>query len=193
MGSTGDQVLTLEQKLESLKYYVGAVDTTYDEDTEQGVTSFQKVEGMDRSGVVDGTVWDRIQSASSPGPLLGGGSGDRVEIDLARQVLFLYEGGGLSSILAVSTGTEVPYCENGHCGDAVTPTGDFEIYRAGVGWKSGPLGDLYNPQYFVGGVAIHGSLSVPPEPASHGCVRISMSAAEWFPSKVGVGTPVHVR
>jgi len=141
VGSTGDQVRAVEDKLRSLKYYVGPVDTNYDEDTAHGVTAFQKVEGMDRSGEVDAEVWNRIQSASSPGPLVGG-SDTRVEIDLGRQVLFLYQGGGLSEILAVSTGTEVPYCENGSCGDAVTPTGDFEIYRIGEGWESGPLGDL---------------------------------------------------
>jgi lipoprotein-anchoring transpeptidase ErfK/SrfK len=44
----------------------------------------------------------------------------------------------------------------------------------------------------VGGYAIHGALSVPAEPASHGCVRIPMTAAEWFPQHVAIGTPVHV-
>ena len=41
-------------------------------------------------------------------------------------------------------------------------------------------------------MAIHGAHSVPAGPASHGCVRIPMNAAEWFPSKVGVGTAVYV-
>jgi lipoprotein-anchoring transpeptidase ErfK/SrfK len=31
---------------------------------------------------------------------------------------------------------------------------------------------LLNPMYFVGGYAIHGNPSVPPYPASHGCVRV---------------------
>jgi lipoprotein-anchoring transpeptidase ErfK/SrfK len=186
-------VRTLEQKLESLKYYVGTVDSSYDEDTAQAVTAFQKVEGMTRTGEVNGDVWNRINSAQSPKPLVPRGGERRVEIDIARQVLFLYEGNNLSSILAVSTGSQEPYCENGSCGDAVTPTGDFRIYRIGSGWESGPLGDLYNPHYFVGGVAIHGARSVPTHPASHGCVRITMSAAEWFPSRVSNGTPVYVR
>ena len=61
-----------------------------------------------------------------------------------------------------------------------------------MGWETGPLGSLYNSQYFNGGIAIHGSRSVPAYPASHGCVRISMSAAEWFPDQVSIGTPVYV-
>jgi lipoprotein-anchoring transpeptidase ErfK/SrfK len=31
---------------------------------------------------------------------------------------------------------------------------------------------LYYPSYFLGGIAIHGSNSIPPYPDSHGCVRV---------------------
>src|SRR5205807_5474771 len=61
-----------------------------------------------------------------------------------------------------------------------------------AGWEKSPLGWLYNSQYFNGGIAIHGSSSVPGYAASHGCVRIPMSAAEWFPDRVSLGTPVYV-
>ena len=61
------------------------------------------------------------------------------------------------------------------------------------GWDSGPLGRLHNPLYFNGGIAIHGATSVPAYPASHGCVRIPMSASPWMPSKVPNGTPVYVK
>jgi lipoprotein-anchoring transpeptidase ErfK/SrfK len=33
---------------------------------------------------------------------------------------------------------------------------------------------------------------VPSYPASHGCVRISIASAEWFPQWAGKGTPVYV-
>ncbi|HEX6596128.1 MAG TPA: L,D-transpeptidase, partial [Acidimicrobiales bacterium] len=86
-------------------------------------------------------------------------------------------------IFAVSSGTA----------DTPTPTGDYRIYSQSTGWETSRLGRLYNSQYFVGGYAVHGSLSVPNYPASHGCVRLTMSAAEWFPGHVGIGVPVHVR
>ncbi|MDP8987655.1 MAG: L,D-transpeptidase family protein, partial [Actinomycetota bacterium] len=55
------------------------------------------------------------------------------------------------------------------------------------------LGKLYNPVYFTGsGIAIHGSTSVPTYPASHGCVRIPMHIAEYFPSLVQKGDAVYV-
>ena len=53
-----------------------------------------------------------------------------------------------------------------------TPVGRFAISRKIAGYDSSPLGVLYKPMYFYGGYAIHGNPSVPPYPASHGCVRV---------------------
>ncbi|MCB0961047.1 MAG: L,D-transpeptidase family protein, partial [Acidimicrobiales bacterium] len=46
--------------------------------------------------------------------------------------------------------------------------------------------------YFHAGYAVHGASSVPNHPASHGCVRISMSIAEYFPSLVDDGEAIEV-
>ncbi|HEX2275382.1 MAG TPA: L,D-transpeptidase family protein, partial [Acidimicrobiales bacterium] len=186
-------VLELEQRLGGLRFPVGAVDGTYDADTQSAVMAFQKVNGMSRTGVATPDVTAGVAATTAPPPpLVPGGGPDRVEIDLTRQVLFLYNGDSLAAVLPVSTGSGERFCEGGRCRKAVTNTGSFEVYRHVKGWETSPLGRLYNPVYFDGGIAIHGSLSVPPHPASHGCVRIPMSAAEWFPSKVPVGTPVYV-
>ena len=74
----------------------------------------------------------------------------------------------------------------------MTPAGSYHVFQRVRGWQTSRLGRLYNPLYFNGGIAIHGSSSVPGYPASHGCVRIPMSAAEWFPDRVSLGTPVYV-
>jgi lipoprotein-anchoring transpeptidase ErfK/SrfK len=182
-GATGENVKALEQRLVDLKYFIPAVDTTYDEDTTAAVTAFQKTNNLGRTGKVDQATWSAMQSAKDPAPLVANGGSHRVEIDLNRQVLFLYEGGKLSKIIAVSSGTS----------ETPTPTGDYAVYSRTEGWETSALGRLYNSQYFTGGYAIHGSLSVPAQPASHGCVRIPMTAADWFPSHVSIGTPVYVR
>ena len=39
---------------------------------------------------------------------------------------------------------------------------------------------MYRPRYFNGGIAVHGYGSVPPYPASHGCVRVSLAAMDWI-------------
>src|SRR5207249_3166547 len=121
-----------------------------------------------------------------------GGGGTRVEVDLPRQVLFLYEGNALYKILPVSTGSGNRFCVDGRCDRAITPGGSFRISRRIRGWHTSPLGKLYNPMFFNQGIAIHGALSVPGYPASHGCVRIPMFAAGWFYQLVPNGTPVYV-
>ena len=80
------------------------------------------------------------------------------------------------------------YSENGMSGLAYTPRGRFRIYSKLSGWKRSPLGLLYYPNYFSGGVAIHGNPSVPREPESHGCIRIPMSAAVEVYRRLPVGT-----
>ncbi len=183
VGASGPAVKLLEQRLDALHYFVGALDDKYDDDTFQAVMAFQKVNRLKRTGTVDASLWGAMQTATDPQPLVPEGGAHRVEIDLGRQVLMLYTGNQVSKIIAVSSGTSA----------TPTPTGDYKIYSQSVGWETSALGQLYNSQYFVGGYAIHGSRSVPEKPASHGCVRIPMTAADWFPDQVHIGTPVYIR
>jgi len=175
--------LQVEERLAGLRFDAGPVDGVFDEATGDAVMAFQKAFGMERTGQLTDSVSNAIMAtAAPPPPLQPGGGANRVEVDLTRQILMVYEGDALSLVLPVSSGTaETP-----------TPTGAYRIYRQASGWETSRLGRLYNSQYFVGGYAIHGSLSVPAHPASHGCVRIPMRAAEWLPDHVGIGTPVYV-
>jgi len=52
------------------------------------------------------------------------------------------------------------------------------VIRRVDGWHSSPLGSLYRPAFFNDGIAVHGYTSVPSTPASHGCVRVSLSAMD---------------
>lgn len=192
VGARGPEVAALEQRLNTLHYYVGTVDDVFDQNTAYAVTAFQKVTGMDRTGRATDDVVAALASATPPPALVPGGNPDRVEIDIPRQVLFLYKGGALRDVLTISSGSNQRFCSEGYCRTAVTPGGSFGIYRQGTGWEYGPLGGLYNPQYFNGGIAIHGATSVPAYPASHGCIRIPMAAAEWFPGQVYKDMAVHV-
>ena len=193
VGAEGPAVLALEQKLEALHYWVGQVDEAYDANTRDAVMAFQKVYGMDRTGRATDEVVAAVMATKEPPPaLVPNGGVSRVEVDLDRQVMFMYKGTVLDVILPVSTGSNERFCSEGWCRKAVTPTGSFTIFQKDFGWETGPLGSLYNAQYFNGGIAVHGAYSVPGYPASHGCVRIPMSAAEWFPDRVIVGTPVYV-
>ncbi|MDQ1397305.1 MAG: hypothetical protein QOG64_2564 [Acidimicrobiaceae bacterium] len=191
-GSKGPEVLALEQHLAALRYDVGAVDGTYDTITSQAVIAFQKVTGLARTGRATKDVTDRLAGAKQPDPLLPGAEPFRIEIDLPRQVLFLYEHGQLVRTLMISSGGGYRYCVDGQCDRAITPGGSFRIGRKIVGAHTSKLGVLYNPLFFNGGIAIHGEPAVPTTPASHGCVRIPMSASMWFYNEVPSGTPVYV-
>ena len=121
-------------------------------------------------------------------------AGRHVEVDLTRQVLFLVDDDGkVANILPVSSGSGKTFHEKGYPEThAVTPCGHLAVYSKASGWKKSPLGEMYNPLYIVGGIAIHGSEDVPPHPASHGCIRIPMFASRLLPRMVAVGTPVYV-
>ena len=191
-GARGAQVMALEQRLAELKYDVGKVDGVFDGNTFHAVMAFQKVNGLNRTGRATDDVIAKLPEASIPGAMVPGGGGTKVEVDLKRQVLFLHKDGALNRIISVSTGSGKKYCVDGMCDKAITPGGSFKVFRRINGWRTSRLGRLFNPLYFNGGIAIHGSPSVPAGPASHGCVRIPMSTAGWFPGAVPNGTPVYV-
>lgn len=191
-GASGPEVMALETRLAELRYDVGQVDGRFDTATHHAVMAFQKVQNLPRTARATDDVMGALAGASLPPALLPAGGPDRVEIDLKRQVLFLWQGGNLVRTLSVSTGTGKRYCVDGQCAKAVTPGGSFRVTRKIKGLRVSRLGKLYNPLYFNGGIAIHGSGSVPAGPASHGCVRIPMVSSVWFHQAVPIGTPVYV-
>ena len=97
--------------------------------------------------------------------------------------LFIVRDGQITQISPVST-AGLP--------GRFTPVGQFAVYRKVDGFDPSPLGTLYLPSYFTGGYAIHGNPSVPPYPASHGCVRVPMWIAPTMFAELIVGTPVDV-
>jgi peptidoglycan hydrolase-like protein with peptidoglycan-binding domain len=186
-------VKELQQRLADLGYDIGPIDGAAGARTYYTIMAFQKVEGLSRTGEDSADLRDALAKASPPGPMVPGGAANRIEIDLDRQVLFLWRGGALSRILSVSTGNGEYYCtDEGGCDTAITPTGQFRIGRKASGLEVSHLGELWDPMYFYGGIAIHGSPSIPPYPASHGCVRVPMYASSSLYSQVPSGMMVYV-
>ena len=150
---------------------------------------FQKWEGRKVTGRMSREDFEAIMNADAPRPKDPGYK--HVEVDIDRQVLLLIDDdGAIQKILPVSTGSNKQYREKGGSGLAYTPRGRFRITGKIAGWRTSPLGQLYYPSYFSGGVAIHGNPSVPSTPESHGCIRIPMSAAVDVYRQLPVGTIV---
>ena len=185
------QRLEAEQLLDNLGYWTGSIDGNFDSASRHALTAFQKVEGRNRTGRLTTAELAALRSATKPLPLHGEFA--HVEVDLQRQVLFVVgSNGSVTHILPVSTGNEQSYLDHGQVHRAHTPRGEFQVYRQIRGWRVSSLGMLYYPSYIHEGVAIHGSLSVPAYPASHGCIRVPMYAARELSDLMQVGTPVIV-
>ena len=198
VGSRGEAVLALEKRLTELRYDVGAADGFYDQQTWQGVVAFQKYNRLKRTGTYTLETQKALYVAMPPEGLHPELGLPRIEISLSHQVLLFFDEQGLDRVVAVSTGSNRKYCEvskkSGEqvCGVALTPRGKFRIQRRISGWRESDLGKLYNPLYFDGGFAIHGSPFVPAHNVSHGCVRISIATSMWFYDTIKNGTPVIV-
>ena len=180
-----------EQRLWELGYWGGPIDGKFDSASRQALIAFQKVEGRARTGSLTSSELSALLAASRPRPRFQGYG--HIEIDLTRQVLFvLDENGTIIRILPVSTGNERLYVDHGEVHRAHTPRGSFKVLRKTNGWRVSSLGLLYYPSYILNGVAVHGSLSVPAYPASHGCIRVPMFAAKELSGLMPIGIEVIV-
>ena len=180
-GSSGSAVTYLQQRLIALRYDVGSADGVFGSNTLHGVYAFQKVQGIGVDGVVGPATWNKLASPYRPKARYYHGSA-AVEINLSKRVLYLTKAGAVTRIVDASPGKS----------STPTPTGNFSITRRIDGWRQSDLGLLWRPYYFYRGYAIHGSKSVPTYAASHGCVRVTMSAMNRLWSTLYIGERVHV-
>lgn len=181
-GDTGAAVREVQDRLVELGYWLGTPDGVFGDATHHAVVALQKAAGISRDGIVGPRTRTALEHGVRPQPRSTGGS--VTEVDRARQLLLLVDDAQLRWTFDTSTGRE----------GLTTPAGHFAIIRGIDGYRHAPLGTLYRPLYFNGGIAIHGYPSVPPYPASHGCVRVTNSAMDWMWANgiPGVGTPVWV-
>lgn len=193
LDSSGPAVLEIQQRLSTLGYWLGEIDGHYGQLTRQAVMAFQKEADLDRDGIAGPLTRAELPTASRPAP--HDDEGDHIEVDLERQLLLVVRGGEVQWALNTSTGNGEAYDRpSGGSGVASTPRGDFEIDRQINGMREAELGMLYRPKYFHGGIAVHGSGSIPAHPASHGCVRVTNAAMDllWASDVAPVGTEVTV-
>lgn len=199
-GMSGAAVKKVQRRLRTLKYYPGKVDGQFGPDTLEAVWAFKEVQGLKTRKNPDdigGTMERRLASPRAPRMLISRPRRNMIEVSLRHEYLVLYRHGKVRMISHVSTGGGYTFCEKGSgCGHvAITPTGDFRTLSFLPGWVRVPLGEMYNPVFFIGSAyAIHGDTDVPRQPVSHGCVRIPMALARFFHDLVKVpGTPVFIR
>ncbi len=186
--SSGPDTAVVQLRLVQLGFWVALADGNYGLTTKQAVMAFQKYLGLDASGAVDDTTAAYLTQFSMKAHGQAD-TGTLVEVDKARQLLFVVVDGAPLWAFNASTGNGLPYDEPDKSnpagpnltGVALTPDGLWKVNRERPdGWWEGDLGKIYRPKYFHGGIAVHGSNSVPNHAASHGCVRVSVPAMDFI-------------
>ncbi len=177
-GARGPVVRLLQRGLDRLHYAV-SLSGVYDDATSRAVMAYRKVNGMARTGTASPEVVRAVMRGRGAFKPRFKEAGRHVEADLSRQVLALVENGRVVRTYHTSSGT------------SATPTviGSFRVYMKTPGVNN--KGMLHS-SYFIRGYAVHGYPSVPPFPASHGCLRVPNANARTIYDWLRIGDGVHV-
>ena len=198
---SGADTKLVQQRLLDLGFWNTGPDGKYGFATTQAVMAFQKYNGLKPTGSVDkGTAFAMTFATEKAHGQTN--AGNVVEVDKARQVLFIVQDGKTVWAFNTSTGSGIPYRRRtrrtrrrSRPATRRRPNGLYTTNRQRPeGWWEGDLGKIYRPKYFNGGIAVHGMTSVPNHPASHGCVRLSTMAMDmiWDQNLIPLHTTVWV-
>ncbi len=150
----------------------------YGSKTGFAVMAFRKVNGMKRTFNASPGIFRKLAAGKGSFHLHYPGKGKHVEVDISKQVMVLANHGKPQYTFHVSTGA------------AATPTirGHYHFYMRQAGFNSE---GMYYSVYWHGGYAIHGYHSVPPYPASHGCVRNPIPESKFIYNWVSLGMSIY--
>jgi hypothetical protein len=198
LGMHGAAVRSLQKRLAALKFYPGTADGQFGLDTLEAVWAFKEIQGLPVTGAnqdqVSRRTEYRLEHPRGFKALVPKGGKERIEVNMGNETLVLYKNNKPVLFSHVSTGAG---CLPGQGCGWDTPTGNYHAIWFYKGWIKVPLGEMYNPVFFIGSVfAIHGEVNaaVPYYPDSHGCVRIPYDIASYFHTLIKVpGTPIYLR
>jgi lipoprotein-anchoring transpeptidase ErfK/SrfK len=180
-GARGEAVAGMKRKLDALHFHQATLEPAWTSDTYDVVLAFQKAFGLPRTGLADRATLLRLAKATALVARVHT-KDTHLEVDKTRQILMVVTNGQVTGVIPVSTGAT-----------GNTPVGHWHVLwkaPATSTWLGSAI--LYRTLTFHGGFAIHGYPSVPAYPASHGCVREPIWAADWTYMQTPVGESVYV-
>ncbi len=159
--------------------YFNTDNATYGSHTERAVMAFRKVNGMARNFQATPEIFAKLANGEGGFKISYPNAGKHAEVDISKQVMALADGGKAKYVFHVSTGA------------AATPSdqGGYTFYRKDAGFNS--LG-MYYSVYYNRGEATHGYHSVPPYPASHGCIRNPIPDSTFIYNWIDLGNKMFV-
>jgi hypothetical protein len=220
-GMVSSEVQQVQERLHDLGFDPGPADGIYGLMTKQAVWAFEKLvlqtPRTEATGQIDADAWQTLFNDVTITPRRStSGQANHTEVYLPEQVMIVFHADVPVLISHISTGEvdvngqPIEYCEEATydtdaqgreleepvtkaiCALAKTPGGVFSYDRQVEGKRVSPLGGMWNPVYFNYGIAVHGALEVPNEPASHGCVRIPMHISDYFQDTISIGDRILV-
>ncbi len=214
-GLAGDDVKQVQQRLTDLGFWPGPIDGIYGDETIKSVWAYEKlvlgVPSNEPTGRVTPEMWAAMQDPFVIQPRRPNSTPNHTEIYLPEQVVAVFHDDKPMLITHMSSGTGEEWCEEvtispgeynnrdgteplvrGECGNSITPGGVYSFYRQVEGVRESSLGGMWNPVYFNYGIAIHGAMNVPLQPASHGCIRVPLTLDDELQDLVTNGDQVFV-
>jgi len=159
IGSRGDDVLLLQEKLTSLGLFTDDIDGIYDRATSEAVRRFQLYNGLEGSGVCDSETLDRLLPEQDS---LSSGQDNTV-----RDLLALY---------IDSRCGDASYLAKCACGAVIVNRSKSDVFPGGI------LGNILSlsPDLAVyeGGFSIRPSLPGQPSPASLNAADFALSGGD---------------
>ncbi len=176
-GDRGPAIKLFNELLRDEGYY-NTDKHNYGSHTQRAVMAFRKENGMERTFNATPTIFKMLADGK------GGFNpkyteGKHVEVDISKQVMALVDDGEAKYVFHIATGA------------AATPSdqGAFTFYLKDPGYNS--LG-MYYSVYYNRGEATHGYASVPPYPASHGCIRNPIPDSIFIYNWIDLGDKMYV-
>lgn len=208
--SYSSTVLQAQTIMRKFALPTGAADGYFGPQTAQGLCSFRYIAHMSPTrGNVDSAVYASLRSYNSkysslsaiPAPSLNGHTTYAV-VQQHCQVMFYVSNGHYARIMSVTTGMPGHSTPNGYylmggthkgwtCSNMYPETCSYN--RAGRFAYVSHYGNMYNMRSFrSGGYYVHGSTDIRTYPASHGCIRVSVSNSDWMYDNVGNYGPTYL-
>ncbi len=177
-GDSGPAVELFNDLLRKQAYF-NTDNAHYGSHTERAVMAFRKVNGMARNFQATPEIFAKLAKGEGGFKIQQPGAGKHAEVDISKQVMALADNGEAKYVFHVATGA------------AATPSdvGGFTFYRKDAGFNS--IG-MYYSVYYNRGEATHGYHSVPPYPASHGCIRNPIPDSQFIYNWIDLGDKMYV-
>lgn len=199
-GSTGDDVVRLQRRLNGLEFFFGSLDGSYGAQTAEAVTTFQKQHGLPQTGMADAQTMSVLFSGDAQKAL----KPYMLKVSTSDQRVYAYalddnnEYTVLVRTMKCSTGKNATPTPAGTYQATTGPGARWHYFKKYDCWAQYAYyieGDIMFHSVLYGekdGPVTRSSVNNLGRKASHGCVRLSVEDAKWIYYNCPVKTKIVV-